>query len=128
MKAACSYPGPGTLPGAGTVSRDPRSGLCVCVRAQACVLMPASFPKRKQAPNRARAGGGCLEGFNCWLPLTHNFPVSVLSSWHPSCSLYMYVIYCCLIVAVCMLHPLFCKAVEWRGVTCRLCLSAQGYS
>lgn len=116
------------LPGAGTVHRGPHSGLCVCVRAQAHVLMPACSPKGKWAPNRARAGGGSLEDFNCWLPLTHDFPVSVLSSWHPSCSLYMYVIYCCLVVAVCMLRPLFCKAQEQRGVTCRLCLAAQGYS
>lgn len=84
--------------------------LCGC--AQVHIFVPASSPKGKWAPNRARAGGGSLEGFNCWLPFTHDFPVSVLSSWHPSCSLYMYIIYCCLVVPVCMLHPLFCKALE----------------
>lgn len=40
----------------------------VCVRAQARILVPASSPKGKRAPNRARVGGGSLEGFNCWLP------------------------------------------------------------
>lgn len=94
--------------------------LCGC--AQVHIFVPASSPKGKWAPNRARAGGGSLEGFNCWLPFTHDFPVSVLSSWHPSCSLYMYIIYCCLVVPVCMLHPLFCKALEQRGITCRLWL------
>lgn len=61
-KGACSYPGPGMLPGAGTVHRGPRRGLCVCTSTHphACF-----FPQRETAPNRARAGGGSLEGFNC---------------------------------------------------------------
>lgn len=83
---------------------------CVCVSTgthpHAC-----SFPQRKTGSSRARAGGGSLEGFSCWLPLTHVFPVSVLSSWHPSCSLYVYVCYILLPpCAVFMLHPLLCKA------------------
>ena len=49
-----------------------------------------------------------MSGFNSWRSLTHDFPVSVLSSWHPSCSLYIYVIYCCHILPPCMLRLAGC--------------------
>lgn len=91
------------LPRAGAVHRGPHSGLCVRVRAQAHILMPASFPKGKQAPNRARAGGkGALKSLTVGFPLVMIFLLMF-------CLLgILPVLYVCMlhiVGAVCMLHP-----------------------
>lgn len=92
--------------------------LCVCVcehrHASSCLLLP---PKENRLQTEQGLGEAALEALTVGFPLLMFFLlVFCLLGILPVLYMCIYVIYCCLLIAVFMLHPLLCKAPEQGGI------------
>lgn len=90
--------------------------LCVCEHrhASSCLLLP---PKENRLQTEQGLGEAALEALTVGFPLLMFFLlVFCLLGILPVLYMCIYVIYCCLLIAVFMLHPLLCKAPEQGGI------------